>query len=131
MLIEYFASVFAQEILEHLPDPRILFQGIGIGIQPSVYEIKNRQAELSPGKSPGVDLLYSVVSKKFSKLLNIDTSVIPDDWKLASVAAVHKIGAKNLLDNYRPICLTSHICNVTETVRDGIVEHLRRNKLIK
>ena len=57
---------------------------------------------------------------------------MPEDWKLANVTAIHKKGPKDIVSNYRPVSLTSQVCKVMEAIiRDSIVEHLKRHKLIK
>jgi hypothetical protein len=41
---------------------------------------------------------------------SLDTGVVPDDWRIASVSPVYKKGQKSLAENYRPISLTSVCC---------------------
>ena len=50
----------------------------------------------------------------------------------AKVTAVFKKGDKSLPSNYRPIRLTTQVCKVLESiVRDCIIEHAKKHKLIK
>ena len=63
---------------------------------------------------------------------SFDTGVVPRDWKLANVTAIHKKGSKTLVNNYRPVSLTFKVCKVMEgMLRDCIVDHLKTRKLIK
>lgn len=89
-----------------------------------------------------MDQIYPVVLKKLSSVIanplsvifkkSFNTGIVPDEWKLANVTAVYKKGSKSLINNYRPISLTSQVCKIMETlVRDTVVEHLQKYKLIK
>ena len=62
---------------------------------------------------------------------SLNTGVIPDEWKAANVTPIHKKGSNSLVDNYRPISLTSLICKLQESIlRDAVVLHLEKNGLI-
>ena len=62
---------------------------------------------------------------------SLNTGVVPDEWKAANVTPIHKKGSKSLVDNYRPISLTSLICKLQESIlRDAVVLHLEKNGLI-
>ena len=58
----------------------------------------------------------STLARPLSIVFNISfaTGCIPDEWKLALVVPVHKKGDKNLVENYRPISLTSLVMKVFE-----------------
>ncbi|RMC16509.1 hypothetical protein DUI87_06444 [Hirundo rustica rustica] len=56
------------------------------------------------------------------------TGEVPDDWKLANVTPIHKKGAKEDPDNYRPVSLTSVpgkimeqfiLSAITQNLQDG------------
>jgi len=52
---------------------------------------------------------------------------VPDDWKKANVSPIFKKGNRQSLENYRPVSLTSQICNLFETViRDIYGKSLRK-----
>ena len=52
---------------------------------------------------------------------------VPDDWKKANVSPIFKNGNRQSLENYRPVSLTSQICNLFETViRDIYGKSLRK-----
>jgi len=49
-----------------------------------------------------------------------------------SVHPVFKKGSRSKVENYRPVSLTSHVCNLFESIiRDGTVRHLESNMLIQ
>ena len=142
MLNEYFSSVFTEEALCNLPNPRLLFQGSEPSVNISKEDICRRLENLNPEKSPGVDMIYPIVLKKLASVVcfplsivfqrSLETGIVPEDWKLANVTAIHKKGPKDIVSNYRPVNLTSQVCKVMEAIiRDSIVEHLKRHKLIK
>jgi len=57
------------------------------------------------------------------------TGVLPYDWKLAEVTAVHKKGSKTDRSNYRPVSLTSVCCKLLESlVRDHMID---KNRLLQ
>ena len=50
----------------------------------------------------------------------------------ANVSSVYKKSSRGQVDNYRPVSLTSQVCKILESIiRDAVVEHLVKNKLIK
>jgi hypothetical protein len=55
---------------------------------------------------------------------------LPDNWKKANVTPLHKKGPKNLVENYRPISLTSIVCKTMEKfIRDIILDHMEKHQL--
>jgi len=61
----------------------------------------------------------------------LQLGVLPHEWKLAEVTAVHKKGSKSDRSNYRPISLTSVCCKIMETlIRNHIMTYLLENNLI-
>jgi hypothetical protein len=46
--------------------------------------------------------------------LSLQTTIFPDDWKLAKVAPVFKDGNKNDCGNYRPISVISVVAKIFE-----------------
>jgi hypothetical protein len=79
---------------------------------------------LNPSKAMGPDGIHGKILKRCARSLayplsllfnlSFSTGVIPPDWKLASVVPIHKKGDKSLVDNYRPISLTSLVMKVFE-----------------
>ena len=58
---------------------------------------------------------------------------IPDDWRQALIAPIHKAGNKNktVAENYRPVSLTSVTCKVLENIiHSHIISHLDRHNVL-
>ena len=58
---------------------------------------------------------------------------IPDDWRQALIAPIHKAGNKNktVAENYRPVSLTSVTCKVLEhIIHSHIISHLDRHNVL-
>ena len=90
---------------------------------------------LEVGKSTGSDEIPAKLLKEtasviapslcriFNKLLQLGS--LPSDWKLANVVHVHKKGAKDHAENYRPISLLPIVSKVFERcVLNSIKDHL-------
>ncbi|RMC17166.1 hypothetical protein DUI87_05743 [Hirundo rustica rustica] len=112
---------FQQE--DDLPSTK-LFSSIGDSVRkqngsPIIQEEAGRELLrcLDTHKSKGPDRIYPRVMRELAdelaKLLSIIyklsclTGEVPDDWKLANVAPIHKKGRKEDPGNYRPVSLTS------------------------
>ena len=68
-------------------------------------------------------MIAAFLCKIFNKSLQLGS--LPSDWKLADVVPVHKKGAKNHVENYRPISLFPIVSKVFERcVLNSIKEHL-------
>ena len=60
-----------------------------------------------------------------------ESGVIPKDWKIANVTAIHKKGSKFDPGNYRPVSLTSIVCKVAESfVRVTILQYMETNNFL-
>jgi hypothetical protein len=103
-------------------------------------KVKKKLDKLNISKSPDPDGIHPGVLKEVSRSLctplaiifetSIKTGLLPEDWKCANITAIFKKGNKKVAGNYRPISLTSIVCNLMETlVREEIIEHMKRNKL--
>ena len=63
---------------------------------------------------------------------SLEDGSMPADWIAANVSPIFKKGAKNNPGNYRPVSLTSVCRKMLESiVKDDIVRHLERNRLIR
>jgi len=145
LLNDYFASVFTVEDLSNMPKviglnknlPRIVSNLI---IDDSV--VHKKLSELNVNKSPGPDqihpkLLYELrneLAKPLAYLFNLslEYSIIPQEWRQASVVPLFKKGKKEKCENYRPVSLTCIICKILESIiKDKLIEHFDKYKLIR
>ena len=86
---------------------------------------------IKSGKSPGSDALRKEdltidpiwTAKCFAAIFNasLRNSELPCEWKMAHVAPLHKKGAADQPNNYRPISLTSIPCMLLERI---VLHHL-------
>src|SRR5664279_3234927 len=62
---------------------------------------------------------------------SLASGIVPADWRVANIFALHKKGAKELPENYRPISLTS-ICSklLEHIVYSSISQFLSDNHII-
>ena len=142
-----FGSVFNEEKnVDVMPEVKCLFNEDNScmlnSIDISQETIIKKLCNLKINKAPGVDGIIPKIlvenSVELSEPLlyiytkSITSGIVPRDWKKANVTAIFKKGDKAMPCNYRPISLTSHVCKVVESiVRDSIIDHVRRYKLIK
>lgn len=87
--------------------------------------------ELSANKAKGTDDIGAYFLKLSSHIIvhslchifncSILNGVFPDLWKIAKVVALHKKGAKDLMDNYRPI---SVLCIVSKILERHVHKHM-------
>ncbi|XP_059489267.1 uncharacterized protein LOC132204659 [Neocloeon triangulifer] len=91
--------------------------------------------------TPGPDGVQGVVLSKcaaalapsLARLFNssLQQGELPAGWKKAAVAPIPKSGNKALLENYRPISMTSLVGKALEKlVRDRVEQYFEENKLI-
>ena len=63
--------------------------------------------------------------------LSLKEGVVPFEWKEANIIPLFKKGSKNKSENYRPVSLTSVICNLLERlIKDHMVDFFVRHKLL-
>ena len=95
---------------------------------------------LNGNKSMGHDNIHPHMLKSLADTISKPLAIIfnksmvsgptPEQWAEAIITAIHKKGVRNIVDNYRPISLTSVISKVIESfVRDHIVQHMMENHL--
>ena len=85
----------------------------------SIGDIEEAMGELDETSASGPDQFPSIILKKCREYLaepiyliwriSLDSSEIPEIYKTANVAPIHKGGSKGEAKNYRPVALTSHI----------------------
>lgn len=142
LLNEYFYSIFTQEDLQHIPDLEERHNGIFLSdIDISTSAVKNKLKLLKNSKSAGPDGFHPRVLKETADTISAPLAIIfrksvtegelPQQWKDANIAPVHKKGSRNAVENYRPISLTSVIGKILESVvRDSLLEHLCENDIL-
>ena len=95
-------------------------------------KIRKLLSKINSNKSCGPDLIHGKILKNcavgiaypLSLLfkLSYNTGSIPREWKHAHVVPVHKKGAKENIENYRPISLTSLVMKTFERlIKDEIL----------
>jgi len=63
---------------------------------------------------------------------SLDENVVSEECRTANVSPVYKKSFRGQVDNYRPVSLTSQVGKILDSIiRDAVVEHLVKNKLIK
>ena len=145
-LNRYFTSVFVEEDLSNMPVPNKVFNG---GMDKSLQSIEvdvdmviNKLNSLNVSKSQGPDgvhgkLVMELTEEIAPSLVNLfraslETGVIPQDFRDATVVPLHKKGGRDKAENYRPISLTSIVGKMLESiVKDNIVRFLDENRLIR
>ena len=84
-----------------------------------LYELKNGKAA-GPDGIRKEDLLVDPImtARCLTFILNVSlsSSKLPDAWKLAHVNPLHKRGASDQPNNFRPISLTSIPCKLMEHI---------------
>ena len=102
----------------------------------SVEDVEKELIALNVDKSPGPDGVHpkllrslaadpSFVNAVYTLFLKCATDrKIPDDWKMANVVALHKRGARDKAENFRPVSLTCVLGKVYQKlVRRHIIGH--------
>ena len=141
-LNSFFVSVFTAEKPDNLPNIPVnnIEHLTDIFIAPDV--ILKKLSTLKDYKAPGPDNIYPKLLKECAQQLcvplsiifrkSIDEGIVFRQWKLANITPLFKKGAKNLVQNYRPISLTSVPCKILESlIKEQLVEHLEKFNIIK
>ena len=102
--------------------------------------VKEKIEGLKSGKSPGPDGWHPIIFKNLIEVLckplsilfqkSLCEGIVSSRWLEACITPIHKKVTKTLVDNYRPVSITSIICKFMESIiRDKIVEHMVHNNL--
>jgi len=74
-----------------------------------------RKKSVGPDDIPGeiLKLGWEAMIPCFARLLDntMNNNAIPDDWKKAVVFTIYKGGFRSVFGNYKPVSLTSVVCN--------------------
>ena len=141
----HFSSVFTREDTSSLPVPVTKFNGteekkLGqLVVTPEV--VASKINNMKENKSTGVDgiapkILKKTVEKMCTPLahvfnMSLQEGIITLEWKEANIIPLFQKVSRNKSVNYRPVCLTSVICKVLETIiRDHMMDFLIKHKLI-
>ena len=103
-------------------------------------KVLKKLKQLNPNKACGPDQITPKLIREIAEPItpsltklykeSLSTSVVPGDWKQATVTPIFKKGDKKDPANYRPVSLTCVIGKDLEShVYDAIVEHMHANKL--
>ena len=101
----------------------------------------NAIKNLKNGKAAGPDTIPTTIIKDIGDIItkpliiivnsSLANGVFPTIWKIARIIPIFKSGAKNDVNNYRPISLISVFSmNLERIVHDQFYEFLRTNKII-
>ena len=102
-------------------------------IEKAITEIKVNSAA-GPDGVPAILVLKrrKSLAQPLCKLwrCSLDTGMIPQLLKMATLCPIYKDGDRSLPKNYRPVPLTSHLINIFEKcARNKIVEHMEDHHL--
>ena len=139
------SSVFTREDTSSIPVPETKFKGsegerLGqLVVTPEV--VVSKINNMKENESPGVDgispkILKETVEQISTPLahvfnMSLKEGIVPFEWKEANIIPLFKKGSRNKSVNYRPVCLTSVICKLLETIiRDHMMDFLIKHKLI-
>ena len=100
----------------------------------AIKNLKNGKAA-GPDKIPTTIIkdVGDIITKPLTMIFNssLTNGVFPDIWKIARITPIFKSGAKNDVNNYRPISVISVFSRILERiVHDQLYEFLKANKII-
>jgi len=121
----HFAFVFTTEDISSIPIASVSFvpsHNIFSDVNFTQHDVLQALSKLRVDKAAGPDevsahLLIEIKDNIAYPLFvifrkSLDEGVVPDDWKSANISFVFKKGNGNVMDNYRPVSLTSQVCRV-------------------
>ena len=146
LLNTYFSSVFTVENQNSIPTPRDKFLGNSDHILTNVHITEDivfeKLNKINVNKCQGSDeihpkLLFELRNQIVKPLtvlfrLSLQSGLVPQDWREANVAPLHKKGSREKPENYRPVSLTSVVGKLLESIiKDSIVTYLDQYNLIE
>jgi Reverse transcriptase (RNA-dependent DNA polymerase) len=104
-------------------------------------EVRQLLKSIDASKSSGPDNIHPRVIKECSDALalplcmifraSIERGSLPQAWKDGNVVPIFKKGSRAVVNNYRPVSLTSVCCKILEKViRNAVLSHLTENNLL-
>ena len=127
--------------MQDIPDvPTKKFDAVLKDVKISKDRIRKKILSLNIAKSPGPDRVLPRLLKELAEIilepleemfnLSLQSTKMPELWKIGEISAIFKKGNRGSPMNYRPVSLTSIVCKLLESlVREEIISHMRSNKL--
>lgn len=127
---EHFSSI-GEILASHIDPGTINFKeeevNESIFLKPTdINEIKNIIGEMKSSCTPGFDnitkkditTLFHIVGEKITDIINcvLENRIYPEELKIAKIIPIHKKGAHDDLNNYRPISLLSSFSKILEKI---------------
>ena len=101
--------------------------------------VLNFLRKVKPNKAIGPDGISGYILKHCASSLNYPlcllfskayfSGTLPNDWKIANVVPIHKKGAKDNIENYRPISLTSLVMKIFEKCVRNHIYKITQDKI--
>lgn len=140
-LRDYFVSVFRKDTNTNPTIDDLVVTSTMPNVNIRVEDTKKQLTRLCSSKSPGPDgihpamlqLIADEIAIPLTDMFNrsLEESVIPRDWKAATVVPIHKAHEANQAKNYRPVSLTSVPSKILERIlRDSIADYLLTEGLL-
>ena len=127
----FFSSVFTEEDHDNMPG---LIEELNQSANPDCLRnftidqeaVLLELSHLDTNKCGGPDRIPSILLKEgavsiapsLTRIYNLSLSLgmLPRDWRRANVVPIFKKGNKHVVNNYRPISLTSHVVKIIERI---------------
>ncbi|CAM4564916.1 unnamed protein product [Lepidochelys kempii] len=136
-LNKYFASVFNEANEEFKINGRMTNGNEDMEVDITTSEVEAKPEQLNGTKSWGPDNLHPRILKELAHeiasplakiVMNLNSGVVPYDWRIANTVPIFKKGKKSDPDNYRPVSLTSVVCKVLEKIlKEKVVKDIEVN----
>ena len=137
-----YSSVFTRDnLLQPHFDQKMPVNSL-TGVEVEETNIVEAIQQMNKGSAPGMDEISPLfISKVFPNLVkplgiifkkSLETGNLPLDWKSGLIVPIYKSNGKpHDCSSYRPVCLTSIVCRILESViRKQLVNFLVQNGLI-
>ena len=134
-----FQNHWSHEDTNSVPFLRNITPGIG-NIVVTTNGLIKLVKDLKQSKSAGPDEIHPHVLKgssaqvapflKYIFQKSLETSKLPEDWRVATICPIYKKGDRSCPNNYRPVSLTSVVCKVLEHKVCSNCGHLDAHGLI-
>jgi hypothetical protein len=139
-LATYYATVYKQD--DHRAEPPSTPADVAPMPRPSFDPpvVRLLLQRINPHKSAGPDgihpavlrILAPVIAVPLSRLFEMTLDMgIPADWRAGIVTPIFKKTARTSASSYRPVCLTSIVCKLQETmIKQALTLHFNVNNLL-